>query len=259
MPESAPTVIGLDHLMVLVDDLAAVAREAEDSGFTTTPVSEMPGLANRLICFEDAQPGATSFLEFLQITDAARVAPGVLEVLGQTTGPAAIVIAVRDTGSYCGHLDRIGVAHAEPLTVRRQWGIGGSSPLDVHLEIVLVDPKGLPVPCIAVRHHTAEHYLRRAFVPHENGTQAMPAVVVAAHDPGDAAKRFGELVGAGAVETPDGPAVDLPGTQIRFQSGKPGIAGALLSGRSEATSSPPATRTTGNQLTVLSGLPITWL
>ena len=63
MPESAPTVIGLDHLMVLVDDLDAVSREAGKSSFTTTPVSEMPGLANRLICFEDAQPGATSFLE----------------------------------------------------------------------------------------------------------------------------------------------------------------------------------------------------
>ena len=259
MPESAPTVIGLDHLMVLVDDLDAVSREAGKSGFTTTPVSEMPGLANRLICFEDAQPGATSFLEFLQITNAASAPSAVLDVLGQTDGPAAIVVAVRDTGAYCTHLQRIGVSHAGPIAVQRQWDIGGAAPLEVRLEIVLVDPTGLPVPCIAVRHHTAEHYLRRAFVTHENGTQAMPAVVVAADDPGDAAKRFGELVGASAVKTPDGPAVDLPGTQIRFQSGKPGIARAVLSGRPEATSSSHATRPTGRPLAALSGLPIAWL
>lgn len=259
MPEIAPTVIGLDHLMVLVDDLAAATREAGEAGFTTTPVSLTPGLANRLVCFGDVQPGATSFIEFLHITDAGSAPPAVLELLGPTAGPAAIVVAVRDAASYCAHLRRIGVGHSEPLTVRRQWAVGGSACLDVHLEVVLIDPLDLPVPCIAVRHYTAEHYLRREFVTHENGSHAISAVVVAAEDPAKAAARFGRLVGEKVLKTPNGPAVNLPGTQFRFRRGEPGIAGALLSGRPDAACSQPASSPTGRPPAVLSGLPIAWL
>ena len=183
-----PAILGLDHVMVMVGDLDAASAEAENAGFTLSSPSVMPGLVNRLICFADAPPGAASFIEFLQIADKAQVPQAVLEVLGERLGPAAIVVAVDDMARYCAHLDTIGIGHSGPMSIRRQWPVGEGGTLDVHLEVVLPDPAELPVPCVAVRHHTPHHYRRREFVTHANAMVAMPA---SCHCPGAGSGRRG--------------------------------------------------------------------
>lgn len=239
MPEpvapGASSVIGFDHLMVVVDDLAAAAGEATAAGFSVTPPSLMPGLANRLVCFADAVPGATSFIEFLEITDVAKAPPKVLDALGRAPGPRALVVAVQDTAAYGAHLDRLAIAHATPLTVRRQWVVSDGETLDVHLEIVLAEPAGLPVPVIAVRHHTPQHYLRAEFVTHPNGATAMPAIRIGADDPVATASAFGRLLGVPVASTPEGLTVELPGSRLLVCSGRPGILGADISGAAALT------------------------
>ncbi|WP_108660927.1 VOC family protein [Acuticoccus kandeliae] len=213
-------VIGFDHLMVLVDDLEAVAAEASAAGYTLTPPSLMPGLANRLICFSDALPGATSFIEFLQYGDIERVPAVVRNFLGMAPGPAALVIAVEDVAAFGDGLTRQGIAHAEPIAIRRQWAVDGGEILDVHLEVLLIARAGLPVPCVAVRHHTPHHYLRETFVRHRNGATGIPAIVLAAADPGAVAATLGTVFGCPSRETGDGAVVDLPGARLIVRRAK---------------------------------------
>lgn len=251
-----PAILGLDHVMVMVGDLDAASAEAENAGFTLSSPSVMPGLVNRLICFADAPPGATSFIEFLQITDNAQVPPAVLEVLGERLGPAAIVVAVDDMARYCAHLDTIGIGHSGPMSIRRQWPVGEGGTLDVHLEVVLPDPAELPVPCVAVRHHTPHHYRRREFVTHANAMVAMPAVAVQAPDPGAAAAVLGRLFGIRPTEVPDGSILEMGGTFIVIRNGPPGIVGVCVSETGNRDSVVLATQSSWAPFQTLSGLQI---
>ncbi len=254
--DRSPAILGLDHVMVIVDDLDAASAEAEDAGFALSPPSVMPGLVNRLICFADAPPGAASFIEFLQIADKAQVPQAVLEVLGERFGPAAIVVAVGDMARYCAHLDTIGVGHSGPMSIRRQWPVGEGRTLDVHLEVVLPDSAELPVPCVAVRHHTPHHYGRREFVTHVNAMVAMPAVVLQAPDPGPAAAVLGRLFGIRPTQTPDGAILEVRGTRIVIRNGPPGIVGVCVSETGNLDSVVLETESSWAPFQTLSGLQI---
>lgn len=54
--------VAFDHLMVMVADEAMAAQEFSKAGFAVTPRSELPGMANRLVCFPSSAGLLPAFL-----------------------------------------------------------------------------------------------------------------------------------------------------------------------------------------------------
>lgn len=175
--------VAFDHLMVMVDDETPAGAVFETAGYAVTPRSELPGMANRLVCFRSAVPHAACFLELLAIHRRDEVPPPILSFLGDALGPAAITVAVPDIDTYCGWLSEIGIAFTGPIPIRRQWSLDNGEVLNVHLDIVLPEVSSDLIRWVVVKHHTVHHYLRDEFVRHANPHAHVAGVVIAADEP----------------------------------------------------------------------------
>lgn len=230
--------VAFDHLMVLVADEAVAAQEFSAAGFTVTPRSELPGMANRLICFASGVPHAASFIELLSVERPDAVPAAVRTLIGQTLGPLALVFAVPDLDACRLALAQSGAAVTGPLKIRRQWTLPSGQTLDIALDVAIGEAGALPFKWVIVQHHTVGHYLRSGFTSHTNGCRAIRAVVGSVDDPlreaGTMERMFGceyRHVGACAI-------VDLKNVQllltpdiagVRQTSGaRPAIAGVIL-------------------------------
>ena len=180
--------VAFDHLMVLVADEVAAAREFSEAGFAVTPRSELPGMANRLICFPSDAPYAASFIELLSVEQPDTVPSAIRKLVGQTLGPMAIVFAVPDMDACQRMLAQSGVAVAGPLEIKRRWMLPSGQTLDVALDVVIGDERALPFKWVIVKHHTVGHYQRAEFTAHANGCRGIKAVVVSVEDPMRAAE-----------------------------------------------------------------------
>jgi hypothetical protein len=188
--------VAFDHLMVLVADEAAAAREFEDAGFTVTPRSELPGMANRLICFPSSVACAASFIELLSVEQPDAVPAAVRDLIGQTPGPIALVFAVPDLNACLRTFSQSGVAVAGPLEIRRRWTLPSGQTLDVALDVAIGEEGALPFRWVMVQHHTVAHYLRSDFTAHANGCGAIRAVVMSGDEPLLVAERMRQVFGS---------------------------------------------------------------
>jgi hypothetical protein len=103
---------GLDHVVVLVDDLDEAARRYERLGFTTAPLMHHPfGTANRLVMLQQ------SFIELVGVVDPDRLSgPGALIADRlRTSGPGAWGLALLgiDIGQNRSDLTARGLACGE--------------------------------------------------------------------------------------------------------------------------------------------------
>jgi hypothetical protein len=181
--------------MVMVADEAAAAEEFSRAGFTVTPRSELPGMANRLICFPSSADHAASFIELLSVERPEEVPPRIRSFVGSMLGPVAIVLAVPDLSALQRRLSNKETGVFGPVEIRRQWTLPTGEKLDVALDILIGDDTSLPFSWAAVQHYTVEHYQRMEFTLHANQLGRLCAVAVSVEDPTLAAERMATLFG----------------------------------------------------------------
>ena len=186
--------VAFDHLMVMVADEAAAAQEFSQAGFTVTPRSELPGMANRLICFPSSASYAANFIELLPVERPGDVPPSIRRFIGSLLGPVAVVLAVPDL-ARCGDGCPRSASVLGPIEIRRRWTLPSDQTLDVALDILIGDDELIPFRWAVVAHHTVKHYKRTDFTLHPNGIMSMRAAAISVEEPGFVAERMVTLFG----------------------------------------------------------------
>jgi hypothetical protein len=232
--------VAFDHLMVMVADEAVAAQEFSQAGFAVTPRSELPGMANRLVCFPSSVPNAACFIELLSVERPDDVPPRIRSFVGSQLGPIAVVFAVPDLAALKRRLNDKAVDVFGPLEIRRRWTLPSGETLDVALDIVIGDAEALPFRWAAVQHYTVEHYQRADFLIHASGVKRLRAIAIVIDDPRGVATRMEALfgckyrcVGEAAIVTLGNAPLLLLADGQRSGSGcgeRGSIAGAILQG-----------------------------
>lgn len=210
-----------DHLMVMVADEAAAAQEFSQAGFTVTPRSELPGLANRIICFPSSASHAACFVELLAVERPEEVPPRIRSFVGSMLGPVAIVLAVPNLTALHRRLSENNISVFGPVEIRRQWTLPTGERLEVALDILIGEDNSLPFNWAAVQHHTVEHYQRTAFMSHPNCYGDLRGVLISVEDPQAVAKKMETLFGSAYRSFGAGAVVSMQNAQLLLLPGSP--------------------------------------
>lgn len=188
---------GIDHLVVLVPDLATGIRDYERLGFTVIPGGEHPGgTHNALIAFADGayieliafqDPSAPSEHRWRRFRD---VGGGLIDfALGSTDLAADVARLIRAGLPY----EPMDGARARPDGVQLQWRSASVSPAG-HLPFIIEDvtPRGLRVPSGEATHHT-------------NNVTGVLSLTIAVDDLAAAKGRFTALLDAMPLVERDNP------------------------------------------------------
>ncbi|MEN2987790.1 AMP-binding protein [Tistrella sp. BH-R2-4] len=192
LPANAVTaILDIDHLMVRAGDAVAAGDGFARLGFTVTARSDMPGLCNRLICFDALIDGACNYIEIMELTDPAKAPPPMPRVLDAPDGPVSTVMSTTDADQTARHLQALGMRLPPPLGITRDWPIGGGEVISPSFRVVIPEPEQAPFYWNACQHLTPWHYIRPEVISHPNHARQMVAVIASAADPLAAAAVYG--------------------------------------------------------------------
>lgn len=204
---------GIDHLVILVPDLATGIRDYEGLGFTVVPGGQHPGgTHNALIAFADGayieliafqDPSAPSEHRWRRLLDAGG---GLIDFALGSTDLAADVARLTGAGFPYAPMDG---ARSRPDGVQLQWRSASVSPAGQSPFIIEdVTPRGLRVPSgEAVRH--------------ANDVTGVLSLTVAVRDLAAAKGRFAALLDAAPLVERDNP--DLRAHTATFVIGQHSI------------------------------------
>jgi catechol 2,3-dioxygenase-like lactoylglutathione lyase family enzyme len=190
---------GIDHLVILVPDLAAGIRDYEGLGFTVIPGGEHPGgTHNALIAFADGayieliafqNPTAPSEHRWRRFLDAGG---GLIDFALGSTNLAEDVARLTGAGLPYTPMDG---ARSRPDGVQLQWRSASVSPAgQVPFIIDDVTPRGLRVPSGEA-------------VQHANDVTGVLSLTIAVADLAAATARFVALLDAAPLIERDNPEV----------------------------------------------------
>lgn len=185
-------ILDIDHLMIHVPDAQKAGDALADLGFTVTPLSSMPGLANRLICFADtdAQAGMCNYIELMGLTDAD-VAPAPMpELLGNGFGPVSTVMSVDDAEAVRQRLVAGGLRVGSVLDLQRDWQLPSGDVITPAFAVAIPEPGQSPFYWNYCEHKTPQHYVRAEFTRHANHIERLNAVLAVHEQPASAAHHY---------------------------------------------------------------------
>lgn len=207
---SAP-VVDLDHLMVSVRDAHEAGERFARMGFSVTPRSQLPGMANRLIVFPSSHPDRNNFLEFLALEDPAKAPAVMSDILRDPDRPASLVMASRDAR----RAERAFAAkNLEPLPAmqfRRDWVMPGGEVVTPQFVVCIVRPRSSPLAWNVCQYLNPEVYRRPEFVRHVNTAVRFAAAIAVADDVKAVAQYFSRAWDAQARHAEDGATIVSPG------------------------------------------------
>lgn len=195
-------ILDIDHLMVSVADTEKTAETMTRLGFTVTPRSGLPGMSNRLVCFEPPSPDRCNFVEFLSLEDPSAAPQIMSDILLPPERPASMVMVAGDVTACAADLREKGLEVADPWPLKRDWVLPGGEVISPQFVVVIPTVGQAPVYWNVVEYVTPEHYRRPEFVGHPNGASRLAGVIAVAADPAAVADHYARYWGAG-VETED--------------------------------------------------------
>ncbi|MBT5047088.1 MAG: VOC family protein [Rhodospirillaceae bacterium] len=192
----------LDHLAVMVTDLAAAGAAYERLGFTMTPLSqhsgalspgapaEIWGTANRCAMFRQG------YLELMGVIDPALYHNRVPEFLARYEGIHILAFGCDDAASTADALAAAGFgatgvhALARPLETTDGERIA-------KFNLVRLPPEETPEGrVLAIEHLTRDYLWQEQYLDHPNGALALTELVVCVEDLDEAARRYSRYFGA---------------------------------------------------------------
>jgi hypothetical protein len=183
----------IDHLMVRVPDSDVAGRVFETLGFAVTPRSLLPGMSNRLVCFEPRDPRGASFVELIAVDDATAAPASVVEMLGERFGPAAIVVATADAHAFARDLTGT-AAISSPLDLARDCDLGAGM-IRLSFSVIVARRAGAPIAWSAIQHNTPRHYSVAKFIHHPAGDFQCASIIAVSADPSQTARALQSLWG----------------------------------------------------------------
>ncbi len=185
-------ILDIDHLMIHVPDAGKAGEAFASLGFTVTPLSAMPGLANRLVCFRDtnAQAGLCNYIELMGLTDANTAPPPMPELLGSGFGPVSTVMSVDDAEAVRERLMAEGIRLGPVLNLERDWQLPSGEVITPAFAVAIPELGQAPFYWNYCKHKTPQHYVRKDLTHHANGIQRLNAVVTVHDAPMQAAQHY---------------------------------------------------------------------
>ncbi len=198
-------ITGIDHLMLSVADSATAADVFARMGFSITPRGQLPGMSNRLICFENPHENVPNFVEMMSLDDPAIAPPSMVQALKIPDRPVLMVAASKDAPATHARLNKNGFGVAPIIDGKRDWTLPDGEVIDLAFSVILPTAGVAPIYWISCEHKTPQHYLRDTFTKHQNGSTELNKIIAVAQDPATAAQHYQEHWAATLTTQKDGP------------------------------------------------------
>ncbi len=186
----------IDHIMISVRDSNEAAEVFLRMGFTTTPKGNLPGLSNRLVCFDGNRSGSPNFIEMMSLVDSSKAPPTMAVALKSANKPVLIVAATRDAEKTRTYLLAAGMKVSPVIDGERDWTLADGEVLDLAFSIVLPQAGQAPFHWIACQHKTPHHYRRPEFVTHSNDANLLKNIITVSDNPVKSAGHYEKYWGA---------------------------------------------------------------
>lgn len=211
-----PNLIGLDHVVVVVRDLAAAAQGWESLGFTLSPRgthSAHMGTGNHTLMLED------DYLELLGVlTPTERNAPTRV-LLERREGIERAAFTTRDAAVGVRELQAKGIAATGPIDFSRPVDLpdGGKTEAVFQTYLWPVDERPGDMRLFACQHFTRDAVWLPHLMRHANTARRIVRLELLAADPQAAAKQMARLTDRSIVALADGWRVDSGGRRGVFE------------------------------------------
>ncbi len=203
---------GLDHLVLVVDDLERARGVYERFGFTTTPRAVHPfGTENFLIQLQG------SFLEILAVADREKIKPhgprsfsfawAAMDFLKHGEGMSALVFQSTDARADRADFLAAGLdASWENVDFSRGATLPDGNEVTVAFSLAFVTDPDMPQTVFfTCQQHAPEHFWKPAYQIHANGARRTAEAIMVAPDPAAHAGFFEGMHGPASVTIePDG-------------------------------------------------------
>ncbi len=211
--------LGLDHLVVLVDNLDSAAATYEAFGFTVAPEMRHPfGTANRLVTLDG------NFIELVGVVDPDHLTgPGPLiadRLATAGSGPFGVAIISNDAATDHELLQDRGLNPGAIGDGKREVPHPNGTTIEARFSTILLpNPPGVPFIWFLAQQHVPEAVWISEWQSHRNGAAVMTAIQVYAEDPNSLLSFLTRLYGAKAAqESPGSATVTTPRGRIEVLS-----------------------------------------
>lgn len=206
---------GIDHCVILVNDLDAASATYQRLGFTLSPRgthSEHMGSANYTIMLGD------DYFELLGIINPTERNQRWRDVLKRGEGLNAIALQTDDAEKACAEIRGLGIEANDPVHFSRPVDLPGGETGEAAFIVTQFPAEATPSTQMFVCGHlTRDTVWIPELQQHANTAKALAAVTVATDQPEADAEAYGRIFGAEAVGAIDGgAAVQTGGTPIEF-------------------------------------------
>ena len=207
-------VLGLDHVVILVRDLAAAEARLGRLGFRPTPrgVHSAPmGTANTTAVFADG-----TYLEALGVLRPTENNVAIRAVLAEREGPYGLAFKTEDADAAAAEFAAAGIGPDTALEFARPVDLP-SGPREAAFRVARTDPTHTPGAWLFVcQHRTPEATWRADYLEQPNGACGVAEVIGLAPDPDDVARAYERIFGARVGHDCDGVRIDAGRAVIAF-------------------------------------------
>ncbi|MDX1541226.1 MAG: VOC family protein, partial [Geminicoccaceae bacterium] len=205
---------GLDHVIVLVQDLGRAVKAWGRLGFNPTPEalhSAAMGTANTTIVFADQ-----TYIELLAVRDETPLSAGFVAQLREREGPFGIACKTGDAGASAEEFEAAGVGQGGAIDFARPVELPGGV-RDAAFSIARLAPSATPGSSMFVcQHHTPDVVWRPEHLEQPNEATGLREVIGVASDLEPLAQAYRRLFGERLEATRDGLAVATGTATLRF-------------------------------------------
>ncbi len=209
--------LAVDHVVLTVHDLDAVAATYEALGFQLTPRAAHDvrmGTANRLVQLREG-----SFIELLEVDRPATLArhrfadePPFFgfgdhnrRFLERREGPSMLAFASRDAASDHRRFVAADLPTFAPFGFQRRARLPDGSEVTLGFELVFVQPRArCEVAFFACQNRAPEHFWKPAYQAHRNGALGLRTVYLVSDDAARDAALVASIVGGSVSVTERG-------------------------------------------------------
>ena len=209
-------VLGLDHVVILVRDLAAAEARLARLGFRPTPRgvhSAHMGTANTTVIFEDG-----TYLEALGVLQPTDHNLAVRTVLAEREGPYGLAFKTEDAGAAAAEFAAAGIGPAVALEFARQVELP-SGRREAAFRVARTDPAHTPGAWLFVcQHRTPEVTWQVDHLEQANGACGIAEVIGIAKDLRGVKDAYGRIFDDRLQTHEDGLAIAAGSARITFLS-----------------------------------------
>lgn len=197
---------GIDHLVLLVNDLDRASALYQTLGFTVTPKNIHPfGTANRLVQLEG------SFLELVAINDPSSIpamegtrfsfAEFCRRRLEAGEGGAMLALQSDDAWRDLAGFQRSGLTSYESFEFSRHANFPDGTSAGVGFKLgFLPDPEMPEIMLFVCQHLSPQHFWRHEFQTHGNGAVVIRDVALVSNDPASHMTVYDGFLGGRGIE-----------------------------------------------------------